>query len=235
MTRRRHVLISAGPTREPIDPVRFLSNYSTGFMGACLANEAKRRGYRVTMVSGPTTEPPPRGVRLVRVEESRQMRHALTEQLPHADALIMAAAVCDFQSAVVRRAKLPRRGKLTLSLEATPDILGGLTRRPGQVVVGFSLETAQTLTRARAKLRAKRLDLMVSQQMTPSSAPRSRINGSHGHGSPFGRRAVHAFLLDAAGGARRLGHVSKPRLAHAVLDEIERLWYRGILKQRETT
>lgn len=228
MGRRRHIVISAGPTREPIDPVRFLSNYSTGFMGACVASEAQRRGHRVTMVSGPVTDPPPRGVRVVRVEESREMRDVLREQLPRADALIMAAAVCDFQPAAVHRAKLPRRGNFLLSLKATPDILGSLTRRRGQVIVGFALETGQALLRARAKLRAKRLDLIVGQRLPRRSARKGPIKP----GSPFGRREVHAFLLDATGAVRRLGYISKPRLAHAILDEIERLWYGGILRQR---
>ena len=125
------VLISAGPTREPIDPVRFLSNYSTGYMGSCLAREAGRRGHRVTLVTGPTEIAPPRGARLVRVERSGQMRAALQRHMRAADVLIMAAAVCDYQPAQMRAHKLPRRGRLVLSLKATPDIVGSLPRRRG--------------------------------------------------------------------------------------------------------
>lgn len=201
------VLISAGPTREPIDPVRFLSNYSTGYMGSCLAREAKRRGHRVTLVTGPTEISPPRGARLVRVERAGQMRAALQRHMRAADVLIMAAAVCDYQPAQVRPRKLPRRGRLVLSLKATPDIVGSLPRRRGQLVVGFALEGSRVLERAKAKLRQKRLGLIVAQAM----------NGM----SPFGARPLQAWLLDAQGAVRRLGHISKPRLAKQLFDAIE--------------
>ncbi len=205
--RSLRVLISAGPTREPIDPVRFLSNYSTGYMGSCLAREARRRGHHVTLVTGPTEIPPPRGTRLVRVERAGQMRAALRRHMRVVDVLIMAAAVCDYQPAQVRPHKLPRRGRLVLSLKATPDIVSSLPRRRGQLVVGFALEGARVVAKAKAKLRQKRLDLLVAQQM----------NGT----SPFGEQAVRAWLLDAQGTVRRLGHISKPRLAKQLFDAIE--------------
>ena len=201
------VLISAGPTREPIDPVRFLSNYSTGYMGSCLAREARRRGHRVTLVTGPTEIPPPRGARLVRVERAGQMRAALQRHMRAADVLIMAAAVCDYQPAQARPHKLPRRGRLVLFLKATPDIVSSLPRRRGQLVVGFALESARVLAKAKAKLRQKRLDLLVAQQ----------LNGT----SPFGEQAVRAWLLDAQGTVRRLGRMRKPQLATQLFDAIE--------------
>ena len=205
------LLISAGPTREPLDPVRFLSNYSTGVMGACLAQEALTRGHRVTLVSGPTGLVPPQGLRVIWVERARQMQRALQQEFPKADALIMAAAVCDFEAERPRPAKLSRRGRLRLRFKATPDIIGTLPRRPGQLVVGFALETSAALGHARAKLKAKRLDLIVGQTM----------NGP----SPFGHRRGRAFLLDVGGQRKPLGTVSKPRLARAILDELEQLWY----------
>ena len=214
MTPRRarrplRVLISAGPTREPIDQIRFLSNYSTGYLGSCLASEALRRGHRVTLVSGPTTTPPPRGAKVVRVERAEEMRAALRRQMPQTDVLIMAAAVCDFQAARPQRGKLPRRGRLRLSLKATPDIVGSLPRRRGQLMVGFALESAQALVRAKSKLKQKRLDLIVAQH----------LNGS---GSPFGERPLQAWLLDARSVVTRFGRVSKPRLSKTLFDEIER-------------
>lgn len=219
MTRSLRLLISAGPTREPLDPVRFISNYSTGTMGACLAREALRRGHRVTLVSGPSELVPPRGARVIRVERARQMQRALRREMPRADALIMAAAVSDFEPVRASTQKLPRRGTLRLALRATPDIVGSLPRRRGQLVVGFALESAGGVRRATQKLKAKRLDVVVGQ----------RMNGA----SPFGSARVNAFLVDANGGVRRLGTVSKPRLARVLLDELEQLWYGGVRLKEE--
>lgn len=212
MRRPLRVLISAGPTREPIDPVRFLSNYSTGFMGFCLASEAIRRGHRVTLVSGPTTFLPPQGVRVIWVEQARQMQDVLRRQMAKADVLLMAAAVCDFEPVRPAREKLSRQKRRTLLLKATPDILGNLPRRRGQVIVGFALDTNQTLTHAREKLAAKRLDFIVGQQL-------------NGINRPFGNRPVKAFFLDASGKPMQLGRISKTALARALLDKIEGLWY----------
>ena len=210
--RRLRIVISAGPTREPLDPIRFLSNYSTGYMGRCLVEETLARGHQAMLVSGPTGLIPPRGARVIWVERAQDMRRALERELRRADALIMAAAVCDFRPARRASKKLPRRGRLRLELTSTPDIVGTLPRRPGQVFAGFALETEAGFARARAKLRAKRLDLIVGQQATRS---------------PFGRRPVQAFIARAAGPVRRLGTVAKPKLARALLDEIEQLWYGG--------
>ena len=218
-----HILISAGPTREPIDAVRFISNYSTGYMGARLAAEALSRGHRVTVVSGPAAEPLPAGARVIPVESAREMDQALRRQAGGADAIIMAAAVSDFRPARAAAGKLHRRSRLTLRLEATPDIVAGLPRRRGQLMAGFAIETDRVLPRAEEKLRGKRLDLLVAQ----------RANGT---GSPFGRQQVDAWLLtrrDRPGDRiwRRealiepLGRCSKGRIARALLDKIEALWY----------
>lgn len=211
MKPRLRVLISSGPTREPIDPVRYLSNYSTGTMGAALAAEALRRGHRVTVVSGPVEVAPPRGARVIWIERARQMQAALRRELARADALIMAAAVSDFEPARTHAKKLPRAGTRMLRLHATPDVVGSLPRRSGQVFVGFALETAQAVARAMRKRTAKRLDLIVGQSVRP------------GH-SPFGAQPLDAFLVDCSG-VRRLGRVGKAALARRVLDETEQLWY----------
>jgi len=212
MRRPLRILISSGPTREPIDAVRFLSNYSTGYLGRCLAAEALARGHRVTMVSGPVSVRPPAGAHVVWVERAEQLRRELAHRLARADVLIMAAAVSDFRPTTVTSTKLARTGRRTLQLAATPDILGSLPRRSRQLTVGFALESDRWLARARAKLRAKRLDVVVAQ----------RLNGA---GGPFGNRRVNAALLDASGRTASLGQLSKPRLARTLLDEIEARWY----------
>jgi phosphopantothenoylcysteine decarboxylase/phosphopantothenate--cysteine ligase len=230
MTPPLRILISAGPTREPIDQVRFLSNYSTGFMGHCLAAEAIRRGHRVTFVSGPTCFQPPEGARVVLAQQASQMQAALRQWFPGADVLIMAAAVCDFEPVRLRAGKLPRHGRRSLALKATPDIVGTIPRRPGQLVVGFALEAARPRERAFAKLKRKRLDLIVGQRLPPLR--RSGRAGLNGTGSPFGKQHVEAFLLEPSGITTPLGQVSKTALARALLDKIEGLWYGGQRSRR---
>ncbi|OGW92229.1 MAG: hypothetical protein A3D28_01525 [Omnitrophica bacterium RIFCSPHIGHO2_02_FULL_63_14] len=218
--KQRRVLISAGPTREPLDPVRYLSNESTGYMGARLAAEALLRGHRVTVVRGPASEPFPRGARIIPVTSANEMERAMRRQARGADAVIMAAAVADFRPARASGTKLPRRARLTLTLEATPDIVARLPRRPGRVVAGFALETARVLPHAARKLREKQLDLLVAQ-----SARR---------GFPFGRRKVRAWLVERGGRVTDLGWAAKPAVARALLDKIEALWY-GQPRRRQAT
>ena len=210
--RALRVLISAGPTREPLDRVRFLSNYSTGYMGAQLAAAALTRGHRVVVVHGPLSEPLPRGVRQFPVEQAREMDATLRREARSADVVVMAAAVSDFQSARAVHGKWPRRSRRTLALKATPDILGRLPRRRRQLVVGFAVESDDLVRRARRKLRQKRLDLLLAQ----------RVNGS---GAPFGRRRVQAWLLERDGTVEVLGTITKRQVARALLDKIEALWY----------
>jgi phosphopantothenoylcysteine decarboxylase/phosphopantothenate--cysteine ligase len=205
-------LISAGPTREPLDRVRFVSNYSTGYLGTLLAAEAQARGHRPLVVHGPLAEPLPRGVRHLAVEQAREMETAMRRAAESADVVVMAAAVSDFRAAHVGRGKWPRRGRHTLVLEATPDILSRLPRRPHQVVVGFAVESAQVVARAGRKLREKRCDLLIAQQ----------VNGS---GAPFGRHRVQAWLLERGGNVQPLGKVAKRQVARRLLDKIEALWY----------
>ena len=168
----RHVVVSAGPTVEDIDPARYLSNRSSGKMGYAVAEAAVRRGARVTLVSGPVALQPPSGVALVEVRSAHQMQaalaHALGPELRGADAVIMAAAVADYRPATVHEAKLKRVGPVTLELVPNPDLLAELGRarhgaRP--VLVGFALETVtgdDLVSAARKKLEKKRVDLVVA-------------------------------------------------------------------------
>lgn len=211
------VLITAGPTQEALDPVRFLSNRSTGSLGYAIARGALRRGHQVTLITGPTSRPPP-ACHVIRVMTARQMLSALRRVFPRCDWLFMTAAVADFRPRDVRRAKLKTAAApstLRLTLVRNPDLLATVTRRKGRrLVVGWALETERVLASAKAKLAAKRMDLVVGQRLTPGPGP-------------FGVRPVRTILVDREGTVTRLPSLRKERLAAILLDKAKALWYRG--------
>ena len=156
------VLITAGPTREKIDPVRYLTNRSSGRMGYALAEAALRRGARVLLVSGPTSINPPGGAELTRVETAEEMWKAVMNLLPESTIVIKTAAVSDYKAKSEAAQKIKRTGPLTLELEATVDILGEIVRqKESQLVIGFAAETQNALENARTKLAKKSLDAIV--------------------------------------------------------------------------
>jgi phosphopantothenoylcysteine decarboxylase/phosphopantothenate--cysteine ligase len=159
------LLITAGPTREPIDPVRFISNRSSGKMGYALAEVGLRRGARVLLVTGPVALVPPAGADVVRVETAEQMREAVLERLPQASIVIKAAAVSDFRpdSTPNRKIKREGHGPLTLELQPTRDIIAEVAQKagPGQIIVGFAAETHDAIENARRKLKGKALQAIV--------------------------------------------------------------------------
>jgi phosphopantothenoylcysteine decarboxylase/phosphopantothenate--cysteine ligase len=156
------VLITAGPTREKIDPVRYLTNRSSGRMGYALAEAALRRGARVLLVSGPTAIKPPAAAEVSRVESAEEMRQAVLKLLPEASIVIKTAAVADYRPRHAAEQKIKRTGPLTLELEPTADILAELSRRKqSQLVIGFAAETQNVLENARKKLASKALDAIV--------------------------------------------------------------------------
>jgi phosphopantothenoylcysteine decarboxylase/phosphopantothenate--cysteine ligase len=156
------VLITAGPTREKIDPVRYLTNRSSGRMGYALAEAALRRGARVLLVTGPTTITPPGAAEVTRVESAEEMREAVLKLLPLATVVIKTAAVSDYRPKAAAGQKIKRKGAMTLELEATPDILKELSRqKESQIIVGFAAETENVLENARQKLVTKNLDAIV--------------------------------------------------------------------------
>lgn len=206
----RCVLVTAGPTREPIDPVRFISNRSSGRMGFALAAAAWRRGAEVTLVSGPTSVAPPVGPALVRVETAADMERAVAEALPQADALLMAAAVADFRPAhrasqKIKKADAPE----SIELERAPDVLRATREaRPAAcVVVGFALETENLRANALDKLRSKGLDLIV-------------LNDATAPGSGFDVETNQIVILDRQGGEEALPLLSKHEVAEAILDRV---------------
>jgi len=211
--RGRHVVVTAGPTREAVDPVRYLSNRSSGKMGVAIATAAHRRGAQVTLVAGPITVAPPVGVAVVAVETTEQMAAAVREALPRADVLVMAAAPADFRAAEAAPHKLKKRdGIETLALTPTADILLATrdVRRPGAVVVGFALETRDVLAAGREKLRAKALDLIV-------------VNDALEPGAGFGVDTNRVSVLHADGRDEHLALMSKAEVADAILDRVAEL------------
>ncbi len=161
-------MITAGPSREAIDPVRYISNYSSGKMGYALAEAAHSLGADTVLISGPTGLTPPPGVRFVSFESTAQLHQAAGAEFGSADCLIMAAAPADFCPSEVAAEKIKRGPDgLTIDLDPSPDILAdlGTRKREGQLLVGFALETDRPLENARRKLKAKRLDLIVLNQV----------------------------------------------------------------------
>jgi phosphopantothenoylcysteine decarboxylase / phosphopantothenate---cysteine ligase len=208
------VLVSAGPTQEPIDPVRFLSNRSSGKMGYAIAASAKARGAEVILVSGPSSLSPEAGITTVRVNTAAEMADALFRHFPTCTVLIMAAAVADFRPKESFAQKVKKQGKtdMVLELEATPDILAMLSaRRTSQIMVGFAAETEHILSHATDKLNAKGLDLIVANDVTQTG------------GGGFGSDDNAAIILSARGERRDLGLKSKRRLADEILTAVHEL------------
>ncbi len=175
------ILVTAGPTRERLDPMRCLSNRSSGRMGYALARAAREWGAEILLISGPTTLQPPPGVSFIGVESAEEMKDAVLKNAPAQDAILMAAAVADWRPARREAKKISKSGqdKLVLTLERTPDILQALgeNKHPGQLLIGFAAETDELAAKARAKLTAKHLDLIVANELTRGDAgPEAETN-----------------------------------------------------------
>ena len=208
----RHVLVTAGPTREAIDPVRYLSNPSTGKMGYAVAEAARDMGARVTLVSGPTHLPDPPGVKTLRVTSAQQMRDAVLERLdgpPAVEVVVMAAAVSDFRPARREPNKVKKEmAALDLAMERTPDILAemgaGKTRR---IVVGFAAETEDVAANARLKLEKKKLDLIVANNVAG--------DGAH---FGFGAETNEVIVIDREGNQQQWPRMTKHEVARRLMD-----------------
>jgi phosphopantothenoylcysteine decarboxylase/phosphopantothenate--cysteine ligase len=209
----RKILISAGPTWEPFDPVRFMANPSSGKMGYALARMAGSRSAEVHLVSGPTSLEAPSGVHLKRVTTAREMRDAVMDLAPRMDVIIMAAAVSDYRPVQVAPQKLKKvSGEMTISLTKNPDILAmlGQSRSGRQILVGFAAETESLIENATEKLVGKKLDFIVANNLTQP-------------GSGFGTDTNQVKIIDARGGIAELPCMSKEEVAGSILDRIERL------------
>lgn len=204
----QRVLVSAGPTQEPIDPVRFLSNRSSGKMGYAIAQAARERGAAVVLISGPTALPAPRGVDLISVTTAEEMEKAMTARFAWSTVVIMAAAVADFRPARPSSEKLKkgRDHRLTLDLERTADILTELSeRKTHHILVGFAAETEAVKAHAEDKLKRKGLDLIVGNNVAST-------------GTGFGSDTNAAVLIDRHGGVTECPLMPKRELADRILD-----------------
>lgn len=199
-------LVTAGPTREYIDPVRFISNASSGRMGFAVAAAVRAAGHKVTLIHGPVERPPPPGVRAIPVVSAAEMLASCTTAWPECDVLIMTAAVADYSPAVASRRKLAKSAReLTLRLRPTADILAALarTRRPDQTVIGFALQDVDARRRAADKLKRKRLDAIVLNRPANIAADRAVVevltrDGQWRSWPPGGKTAIARRLVNLA-------------------------------------
>jgi phosphopantothenoylcysteine decarboxylase / phosphopantothenate---cysteine ligase len=203
------IIVTAGPNAEPIDPVRFITNRSTGKMGFAMARVAWQRGAEVTLVSGPTSLSPPRGVRFCAVRTAREMQQAVLEHYPQATMIVSAAAVADYRPARVAPQKIKKTdGPLVIELTRNPDILGELSQQKGyRLHVGFALETEQVLENAMRKLHNKNLDMIIA-------------NDVRQEGAAFAHDTNIVTLIDRSERMETLPLMSKDEVAHVVYDRL---------------
>ena len=207
----KKILITAGPTREAVDPVRFISNNSTGKMGYEAARAAKRRGAQVTLISGPCALEPPCGVELVRVVSAREMYDECVKRFPDADIVIMTAAVADYRPEAAAEQKIKKSGDMSISLVQNPDILKrlGELKRENQILVGFCMETQNLLENAGKKLKAKRLDYIAANNLFDENAGFAADNNT-------------VTVLTRGGDTIKLPNMSKLCVADEILSLIGR-------------
>jgi phosphopantothenoylcysteine decarboxylase/phosphopantothenate--cysteine ligase len=206
----KHVIVTAGGTQEPIDPVRHIGNRSSGKMGYALAEAARDRGAKVTLISAPTALPTPVGMEVIQVQTALQMREAVLKDIPKADALIMAAAVADYRPAITAESKLKKGAapRLTLELIRNPDILSEV--KGNFIKVGFAAESENLIENATAKLKEKQLDLIVANDITATD-------------SGFAADTNKVVLIDRQGNKEDLPLLPKSEVAHKVLDKVVEL------------
>jgi len=213
--RGKKVLVTAGPTQEPIDPVRYIGNHSSGKMGFAVANAAAQRGAEVTLISGPVVKRTPRNTRRVDVQTAREMEREVGNAFPGTDVLIMAAAVADFSPVQASDTKIkrgaPQSGTLSLALKPTTDILREAgERKSHQVLVGFALETENEVANAKEKLASKHLDIIV-------------LNNPREEGAGFGTDTNVVTIITAGGSVECLPKLSKFDVANEILNRIKPL------------
>jgi phosphopantothenoylcysteine decarboxylase/phosphopantothenate--cysteine ligase len=207
------IIVTAGPTIEPMDPVRFISNRSTGYMGYKIAEAASKRKHAVTLISGPVSLKPPKVKKLIRIETARDLLRALKTEVKKSDCLVMCAAVSDFRPVIISRKKIKRTKALSIKLVPNKDLIKELSlRKKSNLFVGFSLETENPVVNALKKIKRKKLDIIMA----------NRLSKTH---NPFGINKLDMIMIDAAGHRLYIKNKSKSYVADVLLDKIEKLWY----------
>jgi len=202
----RYIVVTAGGTQEPVDPVRYLSNHSSGKMGYALAEAARDRGAKVTLVAAPTSLPDPVGINIIQVGTAEEMHQAVENVTRRADALIMAAAVADYRPIKAAKDKIKKgKARLTLELERTPDILSSV--KGDFIKIGFAAESSNLVENAREKLKQKKLDFIVANDITASD-------------SGFGTDTNRVTIIDRKGKIDRLRLLTKREVADRVMDRV---------------
>ncbi|MCD6337691.1 MAG: bifunctional phosphopantothenoylcysteine decarboxylase/phosphopantothenate--cysteine ligase CoaBC, partial [Candidatus Marinimicrobia bacterium] len=206
------ILITAGPTREPFDPVRFISNYSSGKMGYAFAIMARRRGADVVLISGPTSLPVPAGIKFVGTSTAVEMRDAVMENLEGSTVVIKVAAVADYRPSVFSDSKIKKEdGPFSISLEKNPDIISEVGKIKGdRILVGFAMETENLLQNAYDKMISKNMDLIVANDLSRSGA-----------GFQYDTNSVR--IIDSSGDVRKLPIMDKKKVADRILDRIKKM------------
>ncbi|MBN1493273.1 MAG: phosphopantothenoylcysteine decarboxylase [Candidatus Omnitrophica bacterium] len=210
---KRTIVITAGPTREYIDPIRFISNESTGILGNAIARAARDRGHKVIVISGNKDLEVLSKVRYVYIDSARELEAALRRHLKKADVLFMTSAVCDFRPVKVARYKIKRTGNrpLVVTLRPNRDVLKAMAHsvvKRKKIYVGFCIETSHVLKNARSKLKTKNLDMIVASRYSASQ-------------SPFGNRKMSPLILKRDGTVKRIGVITKRSLAHQLVRMVE--------------
>lgn len=201
------ILITAGPTREYLDPVRFISNLSTGKMGYLISEEAIKRGHKVILISGPTYLKPPDGIKVVKTTSTEEMKEAVLKYFPEYDVLIMAAAVSDWKPEKKYRGKLKRKKEWNLKLIPNPDILKEVSKikKENQIVIGFALETENIEKNALKKLKEKKLDLIIGN-----------TTEFFGEGKPS-----KVIFISKDGKVKKYKRIKKEKVAEKIVNWIE--------------
>lgn len=204
----KNILITAGPTRERIDPIRFISNRSTGAIGYELAIKARKRGYNVTLISGPTSLKCPDKIKFIAVETAKEMLTQVTKHIKKTDCLIMSAAVADFRPKTVCKHKIKKEQVLKVEFEKTEDILKSIKKIKIKYKVGFALESDNIVEKAKGKLEQKELDLVVANEISKNK-------------DPFGKGKKEVFFIFKGGKTKKYKNKDKKEIAAAILDTIE--------------